>query len=105
VESFDRYSQFRNGKNINLIPFGKIEKRSSDMYETYIKGVTRLDQLSYKYYGNPDYGWLILQANPHLGSLWYAIDDMSEIRIPFPLATALVDYQKSIDEYNNFYKK
>jgi hypothetical protein len=105
MESFDRYSQFRQGNNISLIPFGKIQKRNTDKYEIYIKGVTRIDLLSYKYYGNPDYGWLILQANPQHGSLWYAIDDMTEIRIPFPLEGALSDYQKSIDDYNKYEKK
>jgi hypothetical protein len=63
MESFDRYSQFRQGNNISLIPFGKIQKRNTDKYEIYIKGVTRIDLLSYKYYGNPDYGW---QSPAHL---------------------------------------
>lgn len=101
--SFDRYSQFREGNEIGLVPFGEIPRSSGDMYEIYRKGKTRLDKVSYDYYGNPDYAWFILQANPQYGSMEFNIPDGVELRIPFPLNQAISNYQKSIEEYNKLY--
>jgi hypothetical protein len=102
--SFDRYSKFRVGNNIEIVPFVEISKSSTDMYETYKKGVTRLDKLSYEYYGNSDYAWLIMQANPQYGSLEYNIPDLTELRIPYPLDSALEIYKKGIEDYKKTYK-
>lgn len=96
---FDRYSQVRNGNEIGLVPFVEIPVKNTDRYETYRKGSTRLDQLSYQYYDSPDYAWLIMQANPQYGSMEFAIPDGSELRIPYPLNSTLDDYQKGIETY------
>lgn len=101
--SFDRYSQIRSGNGFNIVPFAEIPKSKTDIYEVYIKGKMRLDQLSSQYYDNPDYAWLILQANPQYGSLEYNIPDGAELRIPYPLNVALSGYQNSIDNYNKLY--
>ena len=101
--SFDRYSQFREGNKIGVVPFGEVKPCSSDMYEIYKRGKTRLDKVSYDYYGSSDYAWLILQANPQYGSMEFNIPDGVELRIPFPLNQALSNYQKSIEEYNKLY--
>ena len=66
----------------------------------YEKGKTRLDILSYQYYNDPDYAWLILQANPQYGSMEFNIPDLSELRIPFPLDAAIEGYNNAIVEYN-----
>lgn len=101
--NFDRYSQFRqNGTNI-IVPFGAIPEKESDIKIKYTRGEMRLDQISYQYYNNPNFAWLILQANPQYGSLEYNIPDQAELRIPFPLDSALSDYQKAIETYNKFY--
>jgi hypothetical protein len=102
--AFDRYSQFREGNSFCMVPFGEIPKTRTDRYEIYQKGKTRLDQVSYEYYGDPNYAWLILQANPQYGSLEFNIPDGVELRIPFPLNTALDGYQASIENYNKAYK-
>jgi len=103
MATFDRYSQFRVGNEIKLVYFGEIPKKTTDIIEYYKKGITRLDQLSYQYYNSPDYGWLILQANPQYGALEFNIPDGSELRIPYPLNTSLSDYQKSIENYKKYY--
>lgn len=103
MSTFDRYSQFRNGDGIKMVPYGEVPKKSSDVYEIYRKGKTRLDQLSYQYYESSDYAWLILQANPEYGSLEFNIPDGSQIRIPYPLASSLKDYQASIDKHMKYY--
>lgn len=101
--SFDRYSQFRNGNEIEMVPFVKIPEKNTDRYEIYRKGQTRLDLLSYQYYDSADYAWLILQANPQYGSMEFDIPDGTEIRIPYPLASTLDDYQKGIETYKKNY--
>ena len=102
--AFDRYSQFREGNSIGMVPFGEVPYSRTDRYEIYRKGKTRLDQISYEYYGDPNYAWLILQANPQYGSLEFNIPDSVELRIPFPLSSAIDGYQQSIEKYNKFYK-
>ena len=66
---YNRYSKFTRNGNIALVPFIKIPVKQTDYYDFYRKGQTRLDRLSYKYYGDPNFGWLILQANPSCGGL------------------------------------
>lgn len=103
MKNYRRYSKFtKEGKSL-IVPFISIPERGSDFYETYEAGTTRLDLLSYKYYNNPDYAWLILQANPQYGSLEFLIPDGSELRIPFPLDNALEAYDAGVREYDKLY--
>ena len=81
----------------------EIDVSATDINITFNKSTMRMDTLSYKYYGDPNYGWLIMQANPQYGSLEFNIPDGSEIRIPYPLNNSLKDYQKSIDDYRKYY--
>jgi hypothetical protein len=62
-----------------------------------------LDLLSYQYYGDPNYGWLILQANPDAGSLEFRIKNHTRLRIPYPLDNAIQGYEANINRYNNLY--
>ena len=61
---YDRYSKFRQNGTILHVPFIPIPVRSTDYYTYYEVGKTRLDLVSYQYYGDANYDWLILQANP-----------------------------------------
>ena len=90
---YDRYQKFRVNGMVKPVPFIKISKSSDDLYLTFDKSKMRFDNLSYKYYGDPDYGWLILQANPHLGGYEYSIKDGVQLRIPYPLSSALNRYE------------
>lgn len=101
--SYNRYSMFKQNGKVGIVPFGKIPKEDTDLYETYIKGKTRLDILSYEYYKDSNYAWLILQANPQYGSLEFDIPDKSILRIPYPLKQAIERYEKSIKDYNDLY--
>ena len=98
---YDRYQKFRKDGVIDFVPSVKIEKENTDIYLLYDKNKMRMDMGSYKYYGDPDYGWLILQANPHVGSMEYLIQDGAVVRIPYPLTTAISRYEQAIYEYNN----
>lgn len=101
--TYNRYSKFTNNGTINLVPFIKIPKMPTDYYVYYKQGQTRLDNLSYDYYNNPNYGWLILQANSEFGSLEFNIPDNTLLRIPYPLDVALSKYNEGVDEYNKLY--
>jgi hypothetical protein len=103
MKNYRRYSKFtKEGKSL-IVPFISIPYRSGDFFEKYESGITRMDLLSYKYYNNPDYAWLIMQANPQYGSLEFLIPDGSEIRIPYPLDAVLEGYDAAIREYDRLY--
>ena len=98
-----RYNSFITDGAYKSIPFISIPKRSTDCYVFYEAGKTRLDLLSYQYYNDPNYGWLILQANPECGSLEFMIDDNAKLRIPYPLDTAIQGYEDEIERYDKLY--
>ena len=104
MAKFSRYDKFTNNGSMKLVPFVEIPVKTTDMYTNYIQGISRLDLISYQYYGDPNYGWLILQANPELGSYEYKIPDGTLLRIPFPLSSTLSTYQTDIDTYNKLYE-
>lgn len=101
--AFDRYSKFRTDGKISVPPSIKIAPKSTDFFETYVKGVTRLDLVSYDYYRDPSYDWLILMANPDLGNMEFEIPDGALLRIPYPLSTTLDNYNSEIERYFNLY--
>ena len=101
--AYNRYKSFIMDGTYKKIPSIKIPETASDFYVYYEIGKTRLDLLSYQYYNDPNYGWLILQANPHAGSLEFNIDDGTKLRIPFPLETALQLYEGEIKSYSKLY--
>lgn len=103
MKNYRRYAKFTNEGKCLIVPFIPIPNRDTDYYETYEVGRTRLDILSYKYYKSPDYAWLIMQANPHFGSLEYLIPPGAEIRIPYPLEVVLERYDSDIRDYDEMY--
>jgi len=101
--SFSRYASFKNGGKYRVVPFIKVPEMPTDCYTYYHAGRTRLDVLSYQYYGDANYGWLILQANPQYGSLEFKIADNSRLRIPYPLDNAIQGYESEIRRYEKLY--
>ena len=104
MPSYDRYSQFRQDGEISIVPYGEVPPKDTDYFEVYYHGKTRLDILSYQYYNDCNYGWLIMQANPQYGSVEFEIPDMSLLRIPYPLSQSLQDYRASIENYKKLYE-
>lgn len=105
AKTYDRYTKFRSNGEVFMVPFIGIPIRDTDYYESYYVGKTRFDLLSDKYYGNADYGWLILQANPEYGPNEFSIPDKARIRIPYPLGTVLEGYKQDIDTHMELYGK
>lgn len=101
MATYDRYTLFRKDGEIMVVPFGKIPPKTSDFFEVYKRGKSRLDIISEQYYKDPNYGWLIMQANPEFGSMEYEIPDNSTLRIPYPLGQTIEDYRESIRLYYN----
>ena len=101
--NYNRYESFMSNGSYKKVPFIEIPVRGTDCYAFYEVGKTRLDLLSYQYYNDPNYGWLILQANPSLGSLEFKIENCSKIRIPYPLEQAIQGYENDIAKYVKLY--
>jgi len=101
--SYDRYKNFRVNGRVRVVPAIAIDEKPSDLFEVYHAGVTRLDVVSYDYYGDANYDWLIMAANPQYGSMEFAIPDGAELRIPYPLGATLEAYNERVREYEQLY--
>jgi hypothetical protein len=96
---YDRYKDLRlDGKILHFPPI-KIDRESTDLFVVFDKNTMRLDNLSYRYYGDPNYAWLLMLANPQYGSLEFDIPDKVTFRIPYPLQTALNRYESKMKKY------
>ena len=94
-----RYKSFIVDGTCKMVPFIKVPHNSTDIYTYYEVGRTKLDLLSYQYYGTPNYGWLILRANPQYNSLEFKLEDGIKLRIPYPLENAILGYESEIKKY------
>ena len=101
--SYNRYKSFVVDGAFKKVPFINIPISATDCYAFYELGKTRLDLLSYQYYNDPNYGWLILQANPSYGSLEYKLNNNSRLRIPYPLESAIQRYEDELKKYVKLY--
>jgi len=101
--AYDRYKSFVTSGQWLRIPFVEIGEQSTDKFTYYQAGKTRMDLLSYQYYGDANYGWLIMQANPQYGSMEFSIPHNARLRIPYPLGGALESYEEGIQRYNKLY--
>ncbi len=105
ADYYNRYTKFSvEGQVSERVPFVKVPVSASDVYVTFNKSKMRMDMLSYKHYGDPNYGWLILQANPEYGGFEFSIPDGVEIRIPYPLDSAISRYESSANAWLNDHK-
>jgi len=103
MSTYNRYDNFVDDGMMKFVPFIKIREKTTDKFVYYINGQSRLDLLSYQYYDNPNYGWLILQANPEVGSYEFNIPTNTLLRIPYPLSTTLSQYNDDIALYDAMY--
>ena len=101
---FDRYSMFKSNGKIEIVPFVSIVNKKTDKKIVFNKKTMRFDKLSYKYYGSPDYAWLIMLANPEYGSIENFIQDGVVLRIPYPLDETLNRYLNDINTYKELNK-
>ena len=97
MEYYDRYQSFRKNGQADIMPFIKIENGNEDITILYDKSKMRMDNLSYKYYGDSNFAWLIMMANAKYGSMEFEIPDGIYLRIPYPLSTAISRYENAVN--------
>ena len=101
AQSYDRYQFLKNDDGTTTsMPFVNLPVTTSDKYEEWNLGFSRLDKLAQKYYGNPFYDFLILYGNYQYTSE-FDIPDGALIRIPFPLQKAKDNYELALKQFNN----
>ena len=100
---FDRYQYFSKEGSFIIVPGIEIPFKPTDKVVQFKKNKDRLDKFSQEYYNTPLFGWLILQANPTVGSIEFDIPNNSILRIPFPLVSSLQDYKKNVELYKLYY--
>ena len=98
-----RYDKFINNGKIEFVPYIPIIKQDSDYYVAYNPNEKRLDALSYQYYQDPNYGWVILQANAEYGSMEFSIPQGTILRIPYPIENVLEEYNAAIKRHKELY--
>ena len=103
TQYFNRYQYFLEDGEYNVIPGIEIPLKKSDKFIQFKKGKDRFDKMSQEYYNTPLFGWLIMLANPQLGSIEFEIADNSTVRIPFPLTNSLQDYKRGVELYKLYY--
>lgn len=103
MQYYNRYKDFLINGRQTVVPFVKIESKPTDKRFIYRTERSRLDKISYEFYGSPYFGWLILSANPQFGGLESNIDDGSVLFIPYPLVDSLQDYKRALDRHFFYY--
>ena len=98
---YNRYSLLQTNGNFIVPPKIILDKKFTDKTALYIVGQSRLDLISQIYYNSPDYGWLILLANPELPPLEEFFEEDIILRIPSPLNTTLQEYRDKVKAFNN----
>lgn len=96
AQDYDRYAILKNNDgSIDMTPFVEIPVSSSDKYEVWKEGFSRMDILSQKYYNSPFYDFFIMYANPKYISE-FDIPQGTIIRIPFPLDRVKSVYENTL---------
>ena len=74
-------------------PSTVIKDREEDLYITY-NAADRLDLISSRIYGDPQYWWIILAANGY--EIEFEIEEGEILRIPYPLTDAIKDIKDNL---------
>ena len=101
--SFNRYSQVSKEGEVGFPPVTRYIPMPSDKEELWKLNMSRMDLISFKYYNDPNYDWLILWANYLLPKLEFEIPDHTYLTIPFPLEDALAQYKQGIETHKQLY--
>lgn len=100
---YDRYKNFLISGQQTVVPFISLQQKNTDKQYIFKENVSRLDKISFEYYGSPLFSWLILSANPKYGGLEYKIPNGAVLTIPFPLVSSLQDYNSALEMHFFYY--
>lgn len=90
----NRYKENLNFKiPSDTIRLPSISKRSTDIYIQF-NSTNRLDNIANRYYGYPEYYWIILLANNYASE--FDIIEGDIIRIPFPIESVVSEIREKI---------
>jgi len=91
-----RYNSVYKVKTVtdSIPPLGIIADRETDIYITY-NGADRLDMISYRVYGDPQYWWVILAANEY--QIEFDIEEGEILKVPYPLSDVLNNMRENIE--------
>ena len=81
---------YHKGEYYQTVRYPKIERHETDIYVITVQG-DRLDSLSWKYYGDTTFWWVIAKAN-NMGKGSLTLDAGKQIRIPQKLDKILSDF-------------
>jgi hypothetical protein len=100
MPNYNRYSNFISNGQMAIVPFIKLEVKSTDKSRIWNKQIDRMDKISQAYYDHPFGGIFIMMANPQYGDE-FDIPDGTLIRIPFPYKDTKQQYQDGVQRYIN----
>lgn len=100
---YDRYKDFLINGQQTVVPYVSLQQKSTDKQYIFKQNISRLDKISFEYYGSPLFSWLILAANPQYGGLEYKIPDGAILIIPFPLVSSLQEYNSLLETHFFYY--
>lgn len=101
--SYDRYRKFRKDTSVGRVCGVDVPELNTDIFYDFDPTKDRMDLVSYNFYGDANYDWLILQANRELPAYEFLIPSGTRIRVPYPLEVALRMYEREVDNYKKFY--
>ena len=102
-QNYNRYNDFLLNGEQTIVPYISIPSKSTDKKFIYKVSQSRLDKISFLFYGTPYFGWIIQQANPKYSGSEWSIPDGAILTIPFPLLTSLQDYNNELENYFFYY--
>ena len=90
-----KYNRYKNTlgikKSTDVQSAYVIKDRETDQHIEYTH-IDRLDLISNRMYGNPDYWWVILAANDY--QIEFDIEVGEILRIPYPISEVLVEIKE-----------
>jgi hypothetical protein len=97
----DRYKYLKNSDgSMSSMPKIVLKNKTTDIFRVYNFDRTRLDRISAEVYGEDEYGWLILLANPEY-AIEFDIPQGAVLRVPYPLRDTLSEFESKIIKQRN----
>lgn len=88
-------NRYRNTTDPDAVyPDVSISERETDLFIEY-GADDKLETVAYRVYGEPEYWWIIMLANPDY-TMEYEIEPGELIRVPFPLNSVVTEIKDQL---------
>jgi len=101
--TYNRYAKVSMNGVVELLPRFRYSPQASDREEIWQVDKSRMDLISYKYYEDANYDWLIMLANDDIPHIEFEIPDGTILTIPYPLEIALNQFKNQLNIFENLY--